>query len=302
MYVMTIDQRGSSARRGPCARASWRSWPACPRPGASSARWATRSRASWSGRTKSWTSPCTPCAAAAGTWASGWARWTCRCLPARGKAPARPSWRRGRPLRTAKSAAAHVPLAVVSGRPAPGSGCAVGPQDRPGARGLRQCRGGAAADRAARPGPDRGPVEGRGCAALGAARPLRHARHAENRCPGTGNHRTIGEPCAAALRLAGRMGREAGGGNAAGLRPWSNHRHRRRRRAACGQARDAGVARHPDSRPGTVQKETGGRPLDHADPAHCRLRRLAGHRPGLPARPHHRRQGRRRRRRCRPGQ
>ena len=291
MYVMTIDQRGSSADvdRVP---ASWRSWPACPRPGASSAPWATRSRASWSGRTKSSRLPCTPCGAAAGTWESAWARWTCRCLPARGKDPGRPSWQRARPSRTPSPGPRMCPSAVVSGGPAQGRGRSL-------ARGISRCprlrqrRGGVAADRTARPGPDCRPMEGRGCAALSAAGPLRHARHAENRCPGTGNHRTIGEPCAAALRLAGRMGGEAGGGNAAVLRPRSNHRQRRRRRAACG--RRPGTRAWPGDRipaRGTAQKETGERPLDHPDPAHCRLRRLARDRAGLPARPDHRRPGR----------
>ena len=132
--------------------------------------------------------------------------------------------------------------------PAQGRGCALARGIRRRPR-LRQRRGGAAADRTAGPGPDRRPVEGRGCAALGAARPRRHARHAENRGPGTGNHGTVGEPCAAALRLAGRMGREAGGGNAAGLRPRSNHRQRRRRRAARGPGPGRGRGPAPGSRP-----------------------------------------------------
>ena len=92
----------------------------------------------------------------------------------------------------AKAAAAHVPLAVVAGRGRRTNAAASAATGRPrrtaqpgpgGDEGLRQCRGGAPADWPPGPGPDRGAVEGGGRAALGAARAARHPRHAKKLRP-----------------------------------------------------------------------------------------------------------------------
>lgn len=83
MYVMTIDQRGSSTDidRVPGLLAELK--------GLSTAGRFERSvgdevQGSWSGPRKSSGLPCTCCGAAGGMWESGWVPWTCRCRPAPG--------------------------------------------------------------------------------------------------------------------------------------------------------------------------------------------------------------------------
>ena len=225
MYVLTIDQRGSSTDVDRVPGLLAELCAALAPAHASSAPSATRSRACWSAPARSWRSPCTRSAAGAGTWASASGPWTsrCRASPREGSGPAFVAARLA--VERAKSAAPmsrspSSPAAGAAGSSAAGAGGrATWSPECANAEAVLRLIGRLVQDRTAAQ-----------WKVVDVLRGIRHG-HAgahgtpEDRRPATRNHRTIGEPCAAPLRLAGRMGGEACGGNAAGPGQRPDRRH-----------------------------------------------------------------------------